>query len=157
MEINIGSWRDIYSALFPVLGLAILLFGIWWTRPNKVVAVALKDIPKEALIKAQVAAKELMTLKPNTNMEVFSKGRAATVEAGSKYKAAIKVLQKEHLGKKTKRGIQINSLIRSLNNGKSILDVCNRNDSITAFKNELDKNSEEIIRRVDALIRDKAD
>ncbi len=34
VTINFGSW---YDALFPVLGLAIIIFGIWWTSPrNKV-------------------------------------------------------------------------------------------------------------------------
>lgn len=35
MSISIGNWRDIYSVAFPILGLVVLLFGIWWTRPNK--------------------------------------------------------------------------------------------------------------------------
>ena len=32
MTINFGSW---YNAIFPILGLGIIIFGIWWTRPNK--------------------------------------------------------------------------------------------------------------------------
>jgi len=37
MSIGIGTWQSIYGTVFPILGLAILLFGIWWTRPKKMV------------------------------------------------------------------------------------------------------------------------
>jgi hypothetical protein len=106
----------------------------------------------KALTDAQVSAKELMTLQPDTNVKnAFSQGRATIVIAGDKYKAAIKVLQKEHLGK-TKRGLQIESLIKSLHKGRSLLDVCTRNDSITVFKNELDTNAQEIVKQSDELL-----
>ena len=35
MTVDVNSWRDIYSIVFPVLGLGILLWGIWWTRPKR--------------------------------------------------------------------------------------------------------------------------
>jgi len=155
VTVNFGDW---YQALFPLLGLLVLLFGIWWARPNKVVVAASKDTPKESLIKAQVAAKELLTLKSDANTsKVFSSGLTTIVDVGDKYKAAIKILQREHSGKKTKRGTKINSLITSLHKGKDFLDVCKRSSSIADFKSELDKNSEEIIRQIDALIGDKVD
>lgn len=34
MTVNLGSFRDVYSLLFPLLGFLILLWGIWWTRPK---------------------------------------------------------------------------------------------------------------------------
>ncbi len=40
VTVNAGSW---YQALFPVLGLAVLLFGIWWTRPKKSVLPTTAD------------------------------------------------------------------------------------------------------------------
>jgi len=33
-RIPLADW---YSVGFPLLGLAVLIFGIWWTRPSKVV------------------------------------------------------------------------------------------------------------------------
>lgn len=32
MTINWRSWQDIYSVIFPLLGLAVIIFGLWWTR-----------------------------------------------------------------------------------------------------------------------------
>jgi hypothetical protein len=150
MSINqpftVASW--IPSAFFVAAGLVFLWLVISLLMHKH---EHLNELTK-ALTDAQVSAKELMTLNPDTNIKsAFSKGRATIVIAGDKYKAAIKILQREHLGKKTKRGIQIDSLIKSLHQGRSILDVCNRNNSIAAFKHELDKNSPEIISQVDAL------
>ena len=33
VTVVVGDW---YQALFPILGLAVLFFGVWWTRPGKV-------------------------------------------------------------------------------------------------------------------------
>lgn len=35
MTISLSSWRDIYDVAFPILGLAVLLWGLRWTRPKK--------------------------------------------------------------------------------------------------------------------------
>jgi hypothetical protein len=35
MSISILNWQTIYNTIFPILGLGVLLFGIWWTRPKK--------------------------------------------------------------------------------------------------------------------------
>ncbi len=35
MSINTTISQNLYGIIFPILGLAVILFGIWWTRPNK--------------------------------------------------------------------------------------------------------------------------
>lgn len=35
VNINLSSWHDIYSVVFPILGLAVIVWGLWWTRPEK--------------------------------------------------------------------------------------------------------------------------
>ncbi len=44
VTVTFGNW---YQALFPILGLLVLLFGIWWTRPSKgIKSVTLEDSNK---------------------------------------------------------------------------------------------------------------
>ena len=107
----------------------------------------------KSITDAQVSAKEMMLLDPDTNIKsAFSKGRATVVIAGDKYKAAIKELKRERLRTKTKRRTQIDLLIKSLYQGRSLLDVCSRNDNISALKNELDNNAREIIKQGGELL-----
>lgn len=50
VNVSVGNW---YQAAFPMLGLAVILFGLWWTRPRTKTDAGnsngLSDAPHDAL------------------------------------------------------------------------------------------------------------
>jgi hypothetical protein len=100
----------------------------------------------KTLIKAQGAANELIRLNPNAdaNMKWSSYNRMVLVSAGDKYKVAIKKLKSEEPVYTT--------LMDSFLKGIALLDSCKMKNDILEFKPDLDKNSKEIINKVDEII-----
>lgn len=47
MSITTITWQNLYGTIFPILGLAVILFGIWWTRPAKTKEEGSQQHPSE--------------------------------------------------------------------------------------------------------------
>ena len=47
MTANLSSIKDWYELLFPILGLAVLILGIWWTRPKSSSLIPKEDTPEQ--------------------------------------------------------------------------------------------------------------